>query len=110
MPSRRVPIQPPLLGLSENEAFTEQEAATSREERNMRSIDPGTGRLRSSQRSGLSQYAGNNQVNGSSLIKSMAAVVQQRRNVTYNGVDGSDDFTPNWSRDLNNGAPVPICA
>lgn len=103
MPSRRVPIQPPLLGLSENEAFTEQEAATSREERNMRSIDPGTGRLRSSQRSGLSQYAGNNQVNGSSLIKSMAAVVQQRRNVTYNGMDGSDDFTPNWSRDLNNG-------
>lgn len=57
-PRQYVDIAYPLEGLSETYAFSDQPLNTSRDERNMRSVDPKTGRVRGAQRAGLGIAAG----------------------------------------------------
>ena len=56
MASKRIPLIYPFGGLSENFAFDEQPPKTSREMRNVRGIDPKTGRLRGGSRAGLNRF------------------------------------------------------
>lgn len=77
-----VPIRLPVNGLSENVAFSDQEPATTRDARNVRSQDPGTGRKRISQRSGLSKF-NTNQLNSSNKVRDLVQVTYDSRNVDW---------------------------
>ena len=58
------PIAYPVRGVSETYAYSDQAPETSRDEKNMRSFDPHTGRLRGSQRAGLGKYGNGVAVDG----------------------------------------------
>ena len=73
MPQKRERINFPLKGISENYGFSVQEEMTCRDNRNMRTRDPRTGRLRGAQRAGLGAYAGGNQLNGSNRVLALGA-------------------------------------
>ena len=73
MPQQRQRIPYPIKGISENFGFSVQEEMTCRDDRNVRSKDPRTGRLRGAQRAGLGAYAGGNQLNGSNRVMALGA-------------------------------------
>ena len=73
MPQERVRIPYPIKGISENFGFSVQEEMTCRDDRNMRSKDPRTGRLRGAQRAGLGSYAGGNTLNGDTRVLALGA-------------------------------------
>ena len=52
----RTPINFPLGGLSDDDAFSSQKPGTTREAVNVRGVDPVTGRARGAQREGMSKY------------------------------------------------------
>ncbi|RLA58141.1 MAG: hypothetical protein DRR04_11660, partial [Gammaproteobacteria bacterium] len=56
MTSRRVDIPAPIGGVNRNWAFGVQPPATVREGKNMRAIDPVTGRTRGAQRPGTGKF------------------------------------------------------
>lgn len=64
----------PVQGVSENYSYTDQMPMTSRDERNVRSFDIMTGRMRGSQRPGIGTYAGANPANGFNKIDLLARV------------------------------------
>ncbi len=94
MPNKRVPIPYPSKGISENYGFNYQEELTCRDDRNVRTIDPRTGRMRGAQRAGLGLYAGGNTVNSTKKIKAMCVVSNAQIQLTY-GADttGSERWT-----------------
>ncbi|WP_291813839.1 hypothetical protein [Limnobacter sp.] len=67
----------PLGGLSETFSFTDQPPSTSRDERNMRSFDPHTGRMRGSQRAGLALHTGSSPANNFDKIADLAYVQRE---------------------------------
>lgn len=67
----------PFGGVSETFAFSDQPSGTSRDERNMRCFDPGTGRARGTQRTGLDLFTGDSPANGFSKITSLTSVQRQ---------------------------------
>ena len=73
MASQKGDLPFPIKGLSETYGFSYSEDLTSRDERNMRSIDPVTGRIRGAQRAGLGLYANNAQLDGNKKIKALCA-------------------------------------
>lgn len=73
MPQQRERINFPLKGISENYGFSVQEEMTCRDNRNMRTRDPRTGRLRGAQRAGLGAYAGGSELNGSNRVLALGA-------------------------------------
>ena len=85
----RQPLQYPLQGLSENYGFSLQEELTSRDERNMRSIDPITGRIRGSQRAGLGVFANADTHTTSNKIKMLAATTADKVQLNY-----AEDLAP----------------
>ena len=93
MTQRRIDLPFPARGISERFGFSYQEDGTSRDERNMRSQDPRTSRLRGAQRSGLGLYAGGGQANGSEKIKAMAAVSTTLSPITWTqNLTGTKDW------------------
>jgi len=88
----------PYGGLSEVFSFSNQEQNTSRDERNMRSIDPVTQRIRGAQRAGLGLHAGGNQLDSSNKVKALAALAKAKTQLTWaknqtGGVTGSNDWS-----------------
>ena len=73
MAQQRTRIQYPIKGISEHFGFSVQEEMTCRDDRNVRSRDPRTGRIRGAQRAGLGLYAGGGQLNGSNRVLALAA-------------------------------------
>ena len=76
-----VPIGHPYLGIDEDNAFSEQPPATTRDAQNVRAIQPKTGRRRTAQRSGLSLHA--TQIDATGKIDAIATVTLDNKNVTY---------------------------
>lgn len=78
LPRRRLTNIPfPSGGVSESYSFSSQPPGTSRDERNMRSFDPHTGRLRGSQRVGLGKHGDGNAITGSKKIAAIASVTRE---------------------------------
>ena len=94
MPSQRVPIPYPSKGISENFGFNYQEELTCRDDRNVRTIDPRTGRLRGAQRAGLGLHAGGGQANGANKIKELCAVSNAQAQLSYSQDDAG---TERWT-------------
>ncbi len=93
----RIAFDYPYGGLSEVFSFSNQEVGTSRDERNMRSIDPVTQRIRGAQRAGLGLHAGGNQLDGSNKIKAIVSLAKDKTQLTWaknqaGGVTGSNDW------------------
>ena len=94
MPSKRVPIPYPSKGISENYGFNYQEERTCRDDRNVRTIDPRTGRLRGAQRAGLGVYANATVANGTFKVKAMCAVSNAQTQLAYaQNLTGSERWT-----------------
>ena len=75
MAEKDIYIPYPAKGLSETYGYSYQEELTSRDERNMRTRDPRTGRFRGAQRAGLSMFKDNDdQANGSEKIRDIAVI------------------------------------
>ena len=74
MPSQTFRVQFPSKGIIENFAFTDQPPTTSVDLQNVRSYDPGTGRSRGGQRSGLEKY-NDNQIGAGGVIQDIVHVV-----------------------------------
>ena len=75
MASQDIYIPYPARGLSETYGYAFQEELTSRDERNMRTRDPRTGRFRGEQRAGMSMFRDNDgQLNGAEKIRNIAVV------------------------------------
>jgi len=74
---QNVDLKYPYEGLSETFAFSDQPVGTTRDERNMRSFDPTTGRMRGTQRSGIELMTGDAPANGFSKISSLVSVQRE---------------------------------
>ena len=74
---QNVDLQYPYEGLSETYAYSDQPVGTTRDERNMRSFDPTTGRMRGTQRSGIELMTGDAPANGFSKISSLVSVQRE---------------------------------
>ena len=79
----------PQRGLSDDQSFTDQGGETTRDARNMRSVDPTTGRKRGAQRAGLSKHH-NSQVAGTPL-RAVRSVVYDNKTVKYTELEGEFD-------------------
>lgn len=73
----------PFGGVSETYSFSSQEPGTSRDERNMRSFDAQTGRLRGAQRAGLGKYGDGNVINGANKVDGLAYVSREVNPYTW---------------------------
>lgn len=73
----------PFGGVSETYSFSNQEPGTSRDERNMRSFDAQTGRLRGAQRAGLGQYGNGNSISGANKVDGLAYVSREVNPYTW---------------------------
>ncbi|HYF01340.1 MAG TPA: hypothetical protein VEJ18_20625, partial [Planctomycetota bacterium] len=82
MPAEFLELPWPIRGQSEGAAFGKQPALTTRQARNVRSIDPVTGRRRGSKRSGRTNYVAG-QANGATKIKRLQPLVYDKKGVTY---------------------------
>ena len=75
MASEDIYIPYPAKGLSETYGYAFQEELTSRDERNMRTRDPRTGRFRGAQRAGMSIFRDNeDQLNSTEKIRNIAVI------------------------------------
>jgi hypothetical protein len=68
-----IPLEWPRGGLNVNEAFADQPPLTCREGRNVRNLDPATGRARGGQREGMSRLR-DDQVNGANKVARLVSV------------------------------------
>ena len=107
MASKRVGIDYPVKGISENYGFSVQEERTCRDERNMRVRDPRTGRLRGAQRSGLEMYDGQDgQLDGTNKVRSLAQVSSATNQLIYASLtDGTAQTVANNAGDAE-GDPI----
>ena len=94
MPSQRVAIPFPAKGISEQYGFSYQEELTCRDDRNMRTRDPRTGRLRGAQRAGLGLHAGGAQVvSGGQRVRALGAVSSATSQLSWsNSLTGDKDW------------------
>ena len=88
--TQRQEIPFPIGGFSENNSFSDQEPFTCRDELNVRSIDPATGRTRGAQRAGLGVYSGAAQLNGANKIQAMASVAVDKTQLTWSAAVSND--------------------
>lgn len=77
-----VRINPPFGGLSDDLAFGDQVPGTTREAKNVRTIDPTNGRRRIAQRSGLDKY-NTTAITAATAVKDLTSVVFDSKNITY---------------------------
>ena len=94
MPETRIKLDYPFGGLSENFAFNEQPPRTSRDVRNMRGIDPASGRLRGASRSGLFRFM--EDPVAVAPVKRIEQVVYEAPNQDY--TDLGDALVTVWSK------------
>lgn len=95
MPAKRIPIQIPRGGVSEDRAFADQDQNTAQDAANVRGIDCGTGRERLAVRSVTRRY-NDNQVNGANKIDRLAAITYGKSNQTL--TDPGNALTIEWSK------------
>jgi hypothetical protein len=97
MPENTILITQPFGGLSDDQAFGDQPAGTTREALNVRGIDPVNGRTRMAQRAGLSKYNTNViEPSASKKIQDLNCIISDNRQVTYtNHAAGSEETV--WS-------------
>lgn len=88
--NQRLPLQWPVRGLVDDVPYSGQPEGTTRDAKNVRGIDPKTGRTRGGQRAGLSRWHPN-AVNGANKIQDMASVVADDRLTTYARIDPDTD-------------------
>ena len=98
MASAKAKLEYPIKGLSETYGFAYAENLTSRDERNMRSIDPTNGRIRGAQRAGLGLHAGGTQLNSSNKIKAITAISKNKTQLTWAANDLSG-IIEDWTLD-----------
>ena len=79
--SQRIPINFPKGGLSDDKAFSEQEAGTTREAQNVRVRDPRTGRMRGAQRSGLSEFS--TALSGANPVRDLQMIVTDTPRIVF---------------------------
>ena len=89
MPSRQEDLKYPIRGISETYGFSYAEELTSRDEQNMRSIDPTNGRIRGAQRAGLGLYAGDGMAVTDKKIKALGVTHTNKVQLDY-----AQDLTP----------------
>lgn len=92
---KRIPIVPPLRGLSDNLAYSEQEPGTTRDGRNVRGIDAPTGRTRLSQRAGSRKF--NSTVLGGSHVQDLAVVTRDSPKIDYANIASLSSSNVEWS-------------
>lgn len=93
---QRIPIPTPIKGLNVDGSFGNQPMGTLRAgSKNVRCVDPITGRVRLSQRAGMSKFNAN-QVNAGQKIDDLAYVVFDNKRVTYAELASGDAETV-WS-------------
>ena len=80
----------PFGGLSENVSFTDQPPNTTRDELNMRGLDPVTGRMRGGQRGGFTLFS-TTAMNGTHSIRDLNFVVVDDKKNTYTELSSSSD-------------------
>ena len=80
----------PYQGMSENYGFSIQEELTSRDERNMRALDPVTGRVRGAQRAGIGVYANGDVITADKKVKMIATTANNKVQLDY-AADTSPD-------------------
>lgn len=95
MPEIRV--EPPVGGLSDDQSFTDQPPRTTRDAKNVRLLDPGTGRTRLAQRSGLLQLVAE-QVSGSNKVQHLATIADGGSNVVFASAIEEDDILLEWAQ------------
>jgi hypothetical protein len=107
MASKRVGIEYPSKGISENFGFSVQEEMTCRDERNMRTRDPRTGRLRGAQRAGLGIYQDQDAaLDGSNKVRALAQVSSATNALIYSSLaDGTAQTVANNAGDAE-GVPI----
>ena len=89
MASNRADLKYPIRGISETYGFSYAEELTSRDERNMRSVDPTNGRIRGAQRAGIGVYSGAAQQVTDKKIKALGSVQANKVQLDY-----AEDLTP----------------
>lgn len=82
MPENTLPVPFPLGGLNDNVGFVKQPPQTTRRAKNVRGVDPKTGRVRGAQRSGLSRFV-STQINAGNKIQDLASITYDQRTVDY---------------------------
>jgi hypothetical protein len=97
----RIPINFPLGGLSDDDAFSSPKPGTTREAMNVRGVDPVTGRARGAQREGMSKYLTSTTVTGGSHpVADIAVVTRDSPKIIYANLDPPDSSAASdgWSR------------
>ena len=94
---KRTPLVPPLGGLSDDQAFANQEIGTSREQVNMRGIDPKTGRRRWAQRAGQTRRL-DTESGDTGKIQDLQSVVRDKAQIEYANVTVGGAADVEWSR------------
>lgn len=102
----RIPIEPPLGGLSDREAASRQRARTTRKARNVRGLDPVTGRRRLAQRAGLTSICETKL--GDGPVRAAESLTWDRPRILYTGLTGesSGRGTPDKITVVWDDAPV----
>lgn len=99
------PLQFPFGGLSEDLAFTNQSDDTTPDTRNMRAIDPETGRTRGGQRAGIGKLDGIDTSLGTGKVQDLNSIVTEVNQLTYTNL-AADEITKEWSLQTPSGEPV----
>ncbi|MEQ8770065.1 MAG: hypothetical protein RIB60_06105 [Phycisphaerales bacterium] len=93
---QRIPT--PVRGLSDGYAFEDQPPLTTQDAQNCRSIDPKTGRVRLSQRSGTSRYT-TSRIQGDNFGQDLRPLTYDRPRVTYTVLRNSNtNITEEWAK------------
>jgi hypothetical protein len=93
MAQQRTRIHYPIKGISEHFGYSVQEEMTCRDDRNVRSRDPRTGRIRGAQRAGMGLYAGAAQLNGNNRVKALAATSTAQAKLAFSeDLAGTEDW------------------
>ena len=90
MPIRDFPIEFPLRGLSENWSFDLQPPRTTRDAKNVRDLDPRTGRLRGGQRPGTKKNIAGLVSGAGNPVVNLTPVVLDDSQLTYSEFDNGD--------------------
>ncbi len=79
----------PRRGINDNWSFGSQPSETTRDAQNMRGVDPTNGRIRGSQRSGMSKHLA--QVVGTSPVRIVRSAIFDAKTITYSELQGDLD-------------------
>ncbi len=113
----RSPINFPLGGLSDDDAFSSQKPGTTRDAVNVRGVDPVTGRARGAQREGMSKYIESEVGATGERVRDLSVVTRSAALINYTNLhltegDGHEAATPlveEWAKTLElAAAPIAI--